>query len=95
MSDQQTQAHRRLAILLFLSLAKGWKKPLALLRDDLDQAGYPVGMDKLRADAVFLSESELAVYAAEAEALALRERGLEVASGVTEHPGIAKPRPAA
>lgn len=94
-ADFQT-ADRRLVLLRALAAAVMHRANNFLLRSFCDRIGHAVSTDVLAADLAWLREvglvkldtTEPGVIVAE-----LTPRGLDVAEGRSEHPGVAKPRP--
>lgn len=92
-----TEARRR-ALLYALAVAPGLRLPLAALRQQLELIGYVVSMDLLRTDAAWLAEQGLlrtdaAWLDEQVPAVALTERGADVAQGRAQVPGLARPQP--
>lgn len=66
-----------------------------MLQAWLDQFGMALSLDKLRTELQWLSEQGLVEidYAAHLHIAKLTSRGLDVAQGRSQIPGIARPRP--
>jgi hypothetical protein len=93
---QKTQeANRRLAVLVSLSVATKYRLTLPDLRAVVDGAGYPASLAVIGADAAFLDETGLVEFDRASQQIKLTERGLEVAGGYAEIPGVGKPGPEA
>jgi hypothetical protein len=93
--DETRDANRRLAILVALSLAPKYKRPLADVRKSLDDIGYSASLAKLGADAAWLEETGLVEFDRANGVLILTEQGGEVAGGYLDVPGVATPGPGA
>jgi hypothetical protein len=90
-----TEQSRRLAILVSLSLATRYRLILSDLRAVVDGAGYPASLDRLRADVAWLEETGLVGFERPAEIVEITARGLDVAGGYAEVPGVGRPGPGA
>jgi hypothetical protein len=90
-----TEANRRLAILVALSLATQYKLTVRDTRTVVDGCGYPASLATLGADIQWLRETGLIGYDADTEVLSLTDRGLDVVNGVAEVPGVGRPGPGA
>jgi len=90
------EADRRLVILKGLEAAAQYRANLLLLRRYCDAVGHVVSSDRIAADAAWLAEQGLVeLDAGGAIAVAtLTARGLDVASGRVEVPGVQRPQPA-
>ena len=90
---QTAEANRRLAILVALSLSTKYKLTSHDVRAVVDGAGYPASMATIGADVQWLRETGLIRYDVENDVLRLTDRGLDVANGTAEVPGVGKPGP--
>lgn len=95
MADIQ-QEHRRLAILQLLKEDPDYSINDDLLQRLLAAQGYGVAMAVVRADLAWLEQLGLVSTNAlpGVTVAVLRNDGVDVASGVSVVPGIARPRPA-
>jgi len=95
-SDFQEQ-DRRLVLLRALSSAAQYRANAYLLRRYCDAVGHVVSADRIEADLAWLRDSGLVALAREGEVTVatLNARGLDVASGRTDVPGVARPQPGA
>jgi hypothetical protein len=87
---------RRLVILKALSNAAQYRANAFLLRNFCDQVGHTVSADKLAGDLAWLSEAGLVTIEApspDVTVATLTPRGLDVADGRVDHPGVQRPRP--
>lgn len=88
-------ADRRLVILRALKAAAEYRANTILLRTYCDTVGHTVSADRIAGDVAWLVEQEL-VKASQSGGITvaqLTERGLDVADGRTQVPGVARPRP--
>lgn len=87
---------RRLRILRVLHAAPGYVANEPLLRGALHAMGHAVAADRLRRDLVWLEKKGLLKTATGGQGLLileLRERGADVALGLTHCPAVARPWP--
>ena len=91
MKQESGEKERRLAILINLSLAMRYKCAIVELRNDLDDAGYPASLDRIRADCAWLDETGLVKYDFITGVVTATARGLDIAQGYSEVPGVARP----
>lgn len=98
MSYAETLAeHRRLIILRFLSEAPGFSMNTSLLHDLVNSTGaVPSSRDQIETTVSWLNENELVklekLQMGVTKVIA-RQRGLDVAKGLTMAPGIKQPSP--
>lgn len=87
--------HRRLAMLEVLQTAPGYGLHEYLIRDQLRALGIACTMDVLRADLAWLADlGAVTVVRTDAASIGrLTERGADLASGMAQTPGIARPGP--
>lgn len=92
--DIQT-ARRRLNILQLLKEDPDYSANDDLLQELLAACGYGVSLDVVRSDLAWLEEQQLITRRdlPGCTVATLRNRGIDVASGVASVPGIARPRP--
>lgn len=83
---------RRLAILLQLYFVPGYTASLIFLRDQVERAGYVSSLDLMATDMAWLKEQGL-TETTEHGAHRLTGRGMDVALGRTESPGVNRSRP--
>lgn len=88
---QTVDAARRLAILLALYFAPGYRLPAATVRDQVALTGYVASMDRIAVDLAWLAEQGL-VESTGAVAR-LTARGEDVALGRAQTPGVRRPAP--
>lgn len=89
---------RRLVILKALAAAAQYRANAYLLRSFCDQVGHTCSSDRLAADLAWLSEAGLITTdhpRADVQVATLTARGLDVADGRAEHPGVKRPMPGA
>lgn len=88
---------RRLVLLSALSAAAQYRANALLLRRYCEAVGHVVGIERVQADLAWLFDSGLVTLGGEGGTLVatLTERGLDVASGRTVVPGVARPQPGA
>ena len=89
--------NRRLAILRFLSEERDYAMNTSTLQGALRMIGHSVTRDMVEADAAWLDEQGLArrslVDGTTITVLTVTQRGVEVARGLAEHPGVDRPMP--
>ena len=88
---------RRLVLLRALASAAQYRANAYLLRSYCDAVGHVVGADRIEADLAWLSDSGLITLGREGDVTVatLTARGMDVASGRTQVPGVARPQPGA
>lgn len=93
-ADFQEQ-DRRLVLLRALSVAAQYRANAYLLRRYCDAVGHVVGADRVEADLAWLRDSGLVglVQEGDVTVATLTARGMDVASGRTVVPGVARPQP--
>lgn len=86
---------RRLTILLMLVESPDYKANHFLIQAALDGFGHTVSMDRVKADLAWLAEQGLVTIqeTAAVQVPQLTDRGLDVAQGRVQHPGVKRPRP--
>jgi hypothetical protein len=90
------EADRRLVILKGLEAAAQYRANLLLLRRYCDAVGHVVSSDRIAADMAWLAEQGLVDLDTTSGPIAvatLTARGLDVASGRVEVPGVQRPQP--
>lgn len=93
MSYQETvAAARRLAILLALFFASGYTLNRRALRDQVEKTGYVCSADLFDSEIEWLAEMGL-VQRLELDAISISERGVDVALGKSQTPGVRRPSP--
>lgn len=89
--------NRRLAILRFLSEERDYAMNTSTLQSALRIIGHSVTRDMVESDAAWLDEQGLArlslVEGTSITVLTVTQRGVEVAQGLAEHPGVDRPLP--
>lgn len=87
--------HRRLELLRVLSMVAQYRANTALLVQYMTAAGLGAGHDMVAADLAWLSDAGLVQLQADAvpPVAALTVRGLDVAAGRTQVPGVERPQP--
>jgi hypothetical protein len=93
--DQFQTADRRLVILKGLEAAAQYRANLLLLRRYCDAVGHVVSSDRIAADMAWLAEQGLVELDATGpvHVATLTARGLDVATGRAEVPGVQRPQP--
>lgn len=93
-SQFETQA-RRLAVLRGLQHAVQYRMNASLLRSYCEAIGHTVSADKLATDLAWLKEQGLVTLASSegVQLATLTERGLDVATGRAQVPGVQRPGP--
>lgn len=88
-------ADRRLVILRALESAAQYRANAYLLRRYCDSVGHAVSADRMEADLSWLAEQGLVdrVVSQDVTVVTATSRGLDVASGRAECPGVARPQP--
>lgn len=89
---------RRLVILRLLDGQNGFALNESVIHTALEQFGHRVTRDTVRADLIWLEEQQLVRTATVAERVLvahLTERGADVATGRSRHPGVKRPSPGA
>lgn len=86
---------RRSQILQILAASSGYRANQFLIQSALDSFGYVVSLDRVKADIAWLVEQDLvsADSTAGIQVPKLTGRGLDVAQGRVDHPGVQRPRP--
>jgi hypothetical protein len=93
MSYQETvAAARRLSILLALYFASGYTLNRHALRDQVERTGYVCSSDLFDSEIAWLVEMGL-VERIELDAIFITVRGVDVALGKSQTPGIRRPSP--
>lgn len=92
---QHVEEDRRLQILILLEQSPGYRANEFLVLTALEGFGHVVSRDRLRADIAWLAEQGLVLPGETGGVLVphLTDRGLDVANGRVEHPGVKRPRP--
>jgi hypothetical protein len=88
---------RRLVLLRALGAAAQYRANALLLRRYCDAVGHVVGADRIEADLAWLFDSGLVTLGGEGgvTVATLTARGLDVSTGRTQVPGVARPQPGA
>lgn len=86
---------RRLVLLRALAAAAQYRANALLLRRYCEHMGHVVGADRIEADLAWLADSGLVAVEREGGVTlaTLSARGMDVASGSTIVPGVARPQP--
>jgi hypothetical protein len=89
--------HVRQCILRMLADSGGYKANETLLDAALDGRGLSVTRDQVRGHLAWLSEQTLVTLRVVGELMIVTatQRGLDVAAGETQHPGVERPAPRA
>jgi hypothetical protein len=89
------EADRRLVILKGLEAAAQYRANLLLLRRYCDAVGHVVSSDRIAADMAWLAEQGLVEcdHSGPIGVATLTARGMDVATGRTEVPGVQRPQP--
>lgn len=93
--EEMQTADRRLVLLRGLQAAVQYRANAFLLKAYATQFGHAVSSDRIAADVAWLAEAGLVKSVTTSGVLIaeLTPRGLDVAAGLAEHPGVAKPQP--
>lgn len=93
-ADMETQ-DRRLVLLRGLENAAQYRANAYLLRRYAEAVGHVVSTDRLASDLAWLKEQGLVTLQTveDVTVATLTERGLDVATGRAEVPGVQRPRP--
>lgn len=89
---------RRLVLLKALANSAQYRANAYLLRRFAEQLGHTASADRIAGDMAWLSEAGLCTLeqpAPDVTVATITARGLDVAEGRAQHPGVAKPRPSA
>lgn len=88
-------ADRRLVLLRGLTDAAQYRANAYLLRRFAEAIGHTASADRIEADLAWLAEQGLVVHEVNqgVTVATATQRGLDVASGATTVPGVARPRP--
>jgi hypothetical protein len=91
------QQDRRLVILRLLAEDADYRVNSSILQQALDQFGHSVSRDRLHTDLNWLAEQDLIKCEPVAYVLVvtLSQRGLDVAQGRAQVPGVKRPGPGA
>ncbi len=86
--------NRRLKMLHVLLSSNGYTTNTHALNGMTARLGYPVSMDRTRSDVAWLAEQGLVAVedVAGLQIVTLTERGQDVANGLAQVPGVARPR---
>lgn len=99
MTDYTERLRReaRIVILQLLEEAPRYTSNVPMLRALLDDYGIVFSTDQVRGEAAWLAEQGMASIEEHGSLAVLTAtmRGLEVARGIVNHPGIARPQPKA
>lgn len=82
---------RRQSILIVLYAATGYTLPEALVRDQVDAAGFTASLDRIRTDLAWLDGMDLVNYANGKATLAAA--GVDVIFARQHVPGVRRPSP--
>lgn len=95
MSAGTTTEHRRLAILRHLAASSGYTSNASILIDVCRGVGVPSSEDQMIAALAWLTEQELIEMVDHGHVViaTAKMRGVEVARGLTVHPGVRQPSP--
>lgn len=88
---QTVESARRLAILLALYFAPGYRLPASAVRDQVELTGYVASMDRIASDLAWLTEQGL--VESTGTVARLTSRGEDVALGRAQTPGVRRPAP--
>jgi hypothetical protein len=92
---ERWREHLRLSLLRALNSAPGYSCNESLLTDVMDEFGLGATRDQVRGELTWLAEQGLLTVETVAGVMiaTLGERGMNVATGRTGHPGIKRPSP--
>ncbi|WNJ96551.1 ArsR family transcriptional regulator [Vibrio ruber] len=92
---QLLQQDRRLVILRVLNESAGYTANESILDSALDAYGHKVSRDVVLAELAWLDEQGLLTLeeVAKTQVARVTQRGIDVAEGQAQHPGVKRPRP--
>lgn len=92
---EDVSRHRRLAILRHLAEVPEYVSNASILQDVLAKLGLPLSFDALVTELVWLREQGFADCdpAAPFIVVTATRRGVDLARGLSTHPGVQRPRP--
>jgi len=93
--NQVMEEDRKLTILRLLAESPDYKANMYLLQSALEGFGHVVSIDRIKADIAWLAEGGLVLAESAGAVLVpkLTHRGIDVAKGRVEHPGVKRPEP--
>ncbi len=93
--DQAVVADQRLRMLQALMKAPEYTQPIAAIGATLERFGHAMASDRLAGEAAWLDDQGLLMRRAVGmtSLLVITARGLDVAKGRAEVPGVARPGP--
>lgn len=92
---KEVSRHRRLTILRFLSDSPEYTSNAALLQSVCAEFGIASTRDQIKTEILWLEQNGFVTSQDNADFIVATatQSGLEIASGLTKHPGIIRPRP--
>lgn len=92
---EDVSRHRRLAVLRHLADVPEYVSNASILQDVLIRLGLPVSYDGLITELVWLREQQFVQFDPEASfvVVTVTRRGIDLARGLSTHPGVQRPRP--
>ena len=87
--------HRRLAVLRHLAEVTDYVSNTSVLHGVLRSLGLPLSHDALMGELYWLREQGFVAFDPNASFIVVTatRRGVDLASGLAEHPGVQRPRP--
>lgn len=92
---EDVSRHRRLAVLRHLAEVPEYVSNASILGDVLSRLGLPISHDALVTELIWLREQQFVECDPEAPFIVVTgtRRGLDLARGLSTHPGVQRPRP--
>lgn len=92
---EEVSRHRRLAVLRHLAEVTDYISNASVLQGVLRSLGLPLSYDALMTELYWLREQGFVTFdpAATFVVVTATRRGVDLASGLAEHPGVQRPRP--
>lgn len=87
--------HRRLAVLRYLADVPEYVSNVSILQDVLLGLGLPTSQDALVTEIGWLKEQQFVTSDLDAAFIVVTatRRGIDIAKGLSSHPGVQRPRP--
>lgn len=92
---EDVSRHRRLAVLRHLAEVTDYVSNASVLQDVLVRLGLPLSYDALVTELVWLREQQMVDFDPGAAFIVVTatRRGVDLARGLSTHPGVQRPRP--
>lgn len=93
--SEKVSRHRRLAVLRHLAEVTDYVSNASVLQDVLAHLGLPMSYDAMIGELSWLREQGFVQFDPEASFIVVTgtRRGIDIARGLAEHPGVQRPRP--